>query len=213
MNEKVLRWIAVFRIPREVLAVLPLLAGAWISPEVLDATVEGAFGDQSIPARALAALPLVTAFQLPFGFERVKAIHAASSWLVPLLIALPVGVLIDRTKSHALLYVGGALAVAGAALSALLPLSALVQPLFANVFSGQVISHVGFTIASAAALVYIVRRTVAGQRGRVLGLSVGAAGILSVVVPRGIGAAAEVVGFSAGMVVVALYTLAGIALV
>ena len=215
VNKKVHSWLSVFRIPRDVLAVLPLLAGAWISPEVLDATIEGASDYQEIPARALAALPLVTAFQLPFGFERVKAIHAASSWLVPLLIALPVGVLIDRTRSHALLYVGGALAVTGAVLSALalVPLGAFVQPLVPSVYTGQIISEVGFTMAGAAALVYIVRRTVAGQRGRVLGLSVGVGGLLSVVVPRAIGVAAEVVGYSAGMVFVALYTIAGIALV
>ena len=87
-------WPSVLRLPRNVLAVLPLEAAAVLGAHTLFRAVPRELDNPNLET------PL---------------------FLVPLILAVPIlsaGVLIDRVNSHTLFYVGGALAAAGTGLSA-----------------------------------------------------------------------------------------------
>ncbi|MCY3895229.1 MAG: MFS transporter [Chloroflexi bacterium] len=206
MHGRTRAWPSVLQIPREVLAVLPLLAGSGIALRTLAALFEDpALGGREALWMFTAGPSLLDLARTGVWFLWIKSVYSSSDWLVPLVLALPVGVLADRTKSHALLYAGGTPAAGGAVYGAL-------PPVPESILAGQLIMHVGFTVANVAALVYVVRRTPGGQRGRVLGLALGIAGLLSLVVSHTIGLAAAVAGWRAGLIVVVLFALAGVAL-
>lgn len=182
--------LSILHVPRDVLAVLPLLAAA-------------AFG-----SRALLALQHDVYRQSGldnFGTTNpVLEILANASAFTLLALVLPVGALVDRLGSHRLFMVGSALAATGTAIGAI----AAISPLL---LTGRFLATSGFTVTGATALAYVVRRTPERHRGRALGLA-------SATTPAGslLAQAVTEVGGTGGWRVVLLLTtvatLAGLAL-
>ncbi len=179
--------LSVLHVPRDVLAVMSLMAAVAFGSRaflVLD------FNQLNPYNPATTNLPL--------------QILSFVSSIVLLGLVLPVGALIDRIGSHRLFAVGGALAAAGAAVSA----TASVDPLL---FTGRFMATSGFTVTGAAAVAYVVRRTPEHRRGWTLGIA-GAATTFGSLLAQAATEATGTAGWRVGLLLTTLTVLAGLAL-